>query len=116
MADVFARKQLNEDGPPSDRHLINEEFVAMLDYYVAASLSAKVADADAMVPFCLERVALYKALDGKDGRRDWRPVLLEQLTSWLTGFPECASRKRSRISSGSSDPCQHEMIVPADDL
>jgi hypothetical protein len=51
LAEVFARKQLNEDGSPSDRYLINEEFVAMLDYYVAASLSAKVADADAMVTF-----------------------------------------------------------------
>ncbi len=116
MAEVFARKQLNEDGSPSDRYLINEEFVAMLDYYVAASLSAKVADADAMVTFYLERVALYKAFDGKGDRRDWRPLLLEQLTKWLTSFPECASRKRSRLSSGSSDPCQPEIVVSADDL
>ena len=109
---MFARKQLNEDGSPSDRYLINEEFVAMLDYHVAACLSAKMADADALVPFYFERVAV-----GKGSKRDWRPLLLEQLTSWLSLlFPVCASRKRSRLSSGSSDPSKHAYTVNEDDL
>ena len=65
MEYVFYRKQLtgNEDGMSSDRLLINEEFIAILDYYIGTTPSAKSTDAEAQRPYYLERVVLYKALD-----------------------------------------------------
>ena len=35
------RKKIREDGSASDELVINEDFFAMLDYYVVTSLSAK---------------------------------------------------------------------------
>lgn len=37
---IMNRKQLKEDGTLSDEFFIKEEFMAMLDYHVATSLSA----------------------------------------------------------------------------
>ena len=81
MEDVFHGKQLNEDGTSSDRLLINEEFTAMLDYYIAKTLSAKSTDAEAQRPYQLdiERVTLYKDLDRQDGTRNWRTPLFNLL-------------------------------------
>ncbi len=70
----------------------------MLDYYVATSLSAKASDAEDLLPFYTERVAIYKALDRQDGRRDWRPVLADVLKQWLTQFPESASKRSGTLS------------------
>ena len=55
-----------EDGTASDEYLINEEFMAMLDYYVAACLSAGASEAAGFRSFYAERVLLYKALDGNE--------------------------------------------------
>ena len=41
MQAVFDRKQIREDGSASNKFLINMEFIAMFDYYVVTSLSAK---------------------------------------------------------------------------
>ena len=64
------RKQLNEDGTPSDEFLINEEFIAMLDYYIAASLSGRLADAVALRPRGLlcTRPSMEKMARGTGGR------------------------------------------------
>lgn len=94
------RKQLNEDGTPSDEFLINEEFIAMLDYYIAASLSGRLADAVALRPFYTTRVALYKAFNGKDGARDWRSLLLAQLQDWLSKFLDSTNKRKNRLSRG----------------
>ena len=52
--------------------LINEEFIPMLHYDIARTLSVKSTDAEAKRPCYLELLALYKALDRYDDRRDWR--------------------------------------------
>ena len=44
----------------------------MLDYYVVASLSAKSSKAESFRTFYCERVAMYKAFDGQQDRRNWR--------------------------------------------
>ena len=110
------RKQLNEDGTPSDEFLINEEFIAMLDYYIAASLSGRLVDAVALRPFYTTRVALYKAFNGKDGARDWRSLLLAQLQAWLTAFPDSRNKRRNRFSVGASPTQRSEVVIDQDDL
>ena len=97
------RKQLNEDGSSGDEFLINEAFVAMLDFYVATSLSVLASDAEALRPFYDERVVIYQALDGNEGRKCWRKELRDQLAEWLQDFPECASKKKGRLSVGPSE-------------
>ena len=57
-------------------------------------------------PDYLERAALYKALDGQDGRRDWRTPLLDVMQEWLCRFPECASKRQGRPSYGADDANQ----------
>ena len=69
-------KRICEDGSASDEFLINEEFIAMLDYYVVISLLAKSSEAESFRTFYCEQVAMYKALDGQKNRRNWRPALL----------------------------------------
>ena len=44
----------------------------MLHYDIARTLSVKSTDAEAKRPCYLELLALYKALDRYDDRRDWR--------------------------------------------
>ena len=75
-------------------------------------------DAVALRPFYKERVAIYKALDGTDGRRCWRTLLREQLAEWLREFPDCASKKKGRLSMGPSEKSGpgEEYLVQADDL
>ena len=61
---THSRKQIREDGSASNKFLINEEFINMLDYYVVTSLSAK-SETESFRSFYCERVAMYKALDGQ---------------------------------------------------
>jgi hypothetical protein len=67
-------------GPYSDSDVagpgVNEELVAMLDYYVAVSLSAEVAHAEQFKPYIRMQVLIYKAFNGTSGRESWRPQLL----------------------------------------
>ena len=117
MEDVLERKQCKEDRLASDEYLINEEFMAMLDYYVAACLSARAAG---FRSFYAERVLLYKALDGKERRRAWRQALLKVLRSWLERFPDCVTqstvnKKKCRHSLGSV-PADQPLVVNEDDL
>ena len=81
VEDVLERRQCKEDGSASDEYLINEEFMAMLDYYVAACLSARAGEAAGFRSFYAERVLLYKSLDAEwtgrkegelGGRHCWR--------------------------------------------
>ena len=110
------RKQLKEDGTTSDEFLITEEFIAMLDFYVASSLSGKLSDAVELRPFYEQRVAVYKALNGQNGVRDWRPLLLEQLQQWLSSFPESVNKRKNRLSVSSSATQRSTPAVSADDL
>ena len=76
----------------SDEFLINVEFIAMLDYYVVTSLSAKSSEAESFRTLYCERMAIYKALDGQQDRRNCSPALLEVLDVWLRLFAEVASK------------------------
>ena len=55
---------------------------------------------------------MYKALYGQQDRRNWRPELLEVLDGWLHIFPKVASKRKGRLSFGSSTDAQPS----ADDL
>ena len=47
-------------------------------------------------------MAKYKALEGQQDRRNWRPALLEVLAEWLCMFPKVASKRKGRLSFGTS--------------
>ena len=107
MDDIFSCKQIREDGSRSNEFLINEEFVAMLDFYIAASLSARTGDAEKLRPFYADRVELYKGFDGSSTKRpDWRPQLLRVLQDWQAKFPMVARKKKASLSvlSGVDSP------------
>ena len=87
----------------------------MLDYYVVTSLSAKSSEAESFRTFYCERVAMYKALDGQQDRRNWRPALVEVLDGLLRLFPDVASKRKGRLSFGSAPDVQPS-AVSADDL
>ena len=55
---------LNDDGTPSERFVINEEFIATLDYLVAASLWASITDARDQAQYYLHSINYYKHLYG----------------------------------------------------
>jgi hypothetical protein len=42
----------------------------------------------------------YRALDGKDGRVNWRADLKEKLSSYLQRFPDCCEFVGKRRKSG----------------
>ena len=89
---THSRKQNSEDGSAGNKFLINEEFIAMLDYCVVTSLSAKSSEGQPFRIFYCERVEMCKALDGHQDRRNWRPALLEVLDGWL--------RLKARLRAG----------------
>ena len=60
LRDQFDRKVLNDDGTPSERFVINKEFIATLDYLVAASLWASITEARDQAQYYLQRVNYYK--------------------------------------------------------
>ena len=56
----FDRKVLNDDGTPSERFVINKEFIATLDYLVAASLWASITEARDKAQYYLQHVNYCK--------------------------------------------------------
>ena len=99
-----------------DEFLIHEEFIAILDYYVVTSLSAKSGEAQHFRTFHCEWVAMYKALDGQQDQRNWRPwpALHEMLDGWLSIFPKVASKNKGRLSFGSATHAQPSAVSPDD--
>ena len=87
IKEQFQRKKPNRDGSPSDVFIINEEFMAMIDWFVASYLWASVTDARGLHEYYMQRVALYKHFNGADGRRNWREELVAVLESWMERFP-----------------------------
>ena len=74
---THSHKQISEDGSARNEiqfneFLMNEEFIAMLDYYVVTSLrlSVKSSEAKPFRTFYCDREAVYKALDGQQDRRN----------------------------------------------
>ena len=68
---IHSRKQISEDGLAINEFLINEEFIAMLDYYVVTSLSAKSSEGQ---PF---RIFLQAGGNVQSPRRTTRQEKLE---------------------------------------
>ena len=59
-----------------------------------------------------EKVALYKALDGSNGKRNCHDELLKSLKSWEEKFPS-TSRSNKRISTELTAPVRiEELQVP----
>ena len=114
LEDIFDSKQHNEDGSASDEFFIKRSSRPCLllrrDMPVSEDGRGRT-----LKTLYFERVAMHKAFDGKKGRREWRTALLEVLRRWLASFPECASKKRCRLSSGSC-PADKPVEVPPDDL
>ena len=50
--------------------MINEEFIASLDYLVATFLWPSIVDARSQALYYHQRVAFYKHFDGREGRRN----------------------------------------------
>jgi hypothetical protein len=106
LQDLFSRKQINTDGLHwhSNEFLINAEFVAILDYYVAVSLSAKSSDAEWFRPYYRLRVKIDKSFDGtKEKHPDWRPQLQAVLKAWQKKFPAVIRKKRPQLSASAAD-------------
>ena len=93
----FARKVLNRDGSESDIYLINEEFIASLDYLVACCPWAGIADCREQAQYFKQRVAYYKHFDGRDGKRNWRADLFECLQAWKLRFPSVVQKRRTTL-------------------
>ena len=92
IAMQFSRKQVNQDGSLSDKYVINEEFIAMIDFLFASSLWTSVGDVRKMQSFYTERVALYKNFNGAEGRREWRAEIVSVLENFIQRFPDVVTR------------------------
>ena len=82
--------------------MINEEFIATLDYLVATCLWPSIVDARSQTQYYSQRVSFYKHYDGREGWRNWRNDLCECLSEWqvhLVQFPKVV-RKRKSILDG----------------
>ena len=93
----FQRKVLNTDGSESGEFVINEEFIASLDYLVACSPWAGIQDCREQANYFRQRVAFYKHFDGRNGKRDWRADLLEVLHAWQMRFPDVVQKRSISI-------------------
>ena len=85
--------------------MINKEFVATLDYLVAASLWASIAEAGDQAQYYLHSVNYYnlKHHNGKVGRRtplNWkaRDDLYECLHEWQSRFPQVVRSLKSTLT------------------
>ena len=99
VQEMFQRKQRNAQGEETQAYEINEEVMAMLDYYLSCSLSALLSNAREHIEFYGVRVALYKKMDGKDGNPNWRESVEKELDAYLQLFPHVAGRKKRSSSS-----------------
>ena len=97
----------------SGQFLINEEFIATLDYLVAASLWASIVFSRALATYYRQRVSYYKYHNGKEGSRNWKDKLYECLHAWQnslaiafpTGYLEQEKHSRGHGSVGGCLGC-----------
>ena len=103
---------LDENGRETEIPLVNEYTIATFDYYIAAAIVKSLWQCSEFHNVFEEQVALYKALDGTGGKRNWRQELLNCLKSWEEKFPEM-SRSKKRMSSDLTAPVRaQELLVP----
>lgn len=95
---VFDLKVLDTEG--HEVYLIGPEFVALMDFVVSTCLWAQLPQLAAHRPFYNRRVALYAALDGKNGHLDMRGELKAVLEEFFDCHPQHAkSMRRSKKRS-----------------
>ena len=105
-------KILDENGQETDVYLLNEYIVATMDYYVACCFFSSIPQCRDLYIVFEEQVALYRALNGTNGRRNWREELLTCLKLWEAKFP-ATSKSNKRISTElAAAPRQEEPQVP----
>ena len=97
---IFDRRVLKSDGTPSPDYMLSERLVAHWDFYIFTAIYASQTAITAFRDFYDRRVGVYRALDGKDGKVNWRAVLKEQLSSYLQRFPDCCEYVGKRRKSG----------------
>ena len=95
---IFDMKILDENGQETDVYLLNEYIVATMDYYITCHIFASIPLCRDQYIVLEEQVPLYRALNGTNGRRNWRQELLTCLKSWEAKFP-VTSRSNKRIST-----------------
>ena len=99
-----SRKQISEDGLAGNEFLINEEFTAILTYYVVTSLSAKSSETQIFRTFNCERMVMCKAHDGQQDRKTWSlegQRFLRCLTGGFTCFQRLQASGRAGFRLGS---------------
>ncbi len=114
----FERKVQNKDGSDSDVYLINEEFIASLDYLVACFPWAGIPDCREQAIYFKRSVAYYKHFNGRDWKKNWRTELLECLEVWQMRFPSVVQKRRSGLEPtqrlGQAADAAMEELAPAD--
>ena len=83
--------------------MINEEFIATLDFLVAACLWPSIVDARSQTEYFSQRVSFYTHFDGKNGRRNWRSDLYGCLSAWEVQFPEVVRKRKSGLDLHAMD-------------
>ena len=93
-------------------YLLNEYIVATMDYYIAYCIVSSIPQCRDLYIVFEEQVALYRALNGTNGRRNWREELLPCLKLWEAKFP-VTSKSNKRISTElAAAPRPEEQQVP----
>ena len=82
--------------------MINEEFIASLDYLVATCLWPSIVDARSQGQYYRQRVSFYKHFDGRDGKPNWRTDLYNCLSEWQARFPQVVRKRRSTLEDFSA--------------
>ena len=91
---------------------MNEYIVATMDYYIVCCNFASIPQCRDLYIVFEEQVALYRALDGTNGRRNWREELLTCLKLWEAKFL-VTSKSNKRISTElAAAPRPEEQQVP----
>jgi hypothetical protein len=99
---IFDRRVLKSDGTASADYMLSERLVAHWDFYIFTAIYASQTTVTAFREFYDRRVGVYRALNGKDGRVNWRAVLKEKLISYFQRFPDCCEYVGKRRKSGGS--------------
>jgi hypothetical protein len=92
---LFASRHRHHDGTESSVYVINEHFMALLDFYVACALDAGQGIKHEKMGLYRSQVAMYQALSATG--RDWRAELLACLKHWEPAFSQLLRRKRRRL-------------------
>ena len=77
--------------------MLNEEFIASLDYLISTCLWPSIVDARNQALYYHQRVAFYKHFDGREGRSNWRSELYQCLSDWQGQFPDVVRKRKSMI-------------------